>query len=85
MGVYRSVVVPTAKSWRTAAAGVVAFIVALGTALMAQWDGEASTEPNWNVVVVALITMIGLLTARDNNVSDEEAEAKEPNEKPPTF
>lgn len=60
-------------SWQTAASGILAFVVALATALMYQLDGNPETEPNWNLVVVALITMIGFLRARDSSVSDEES------------
>lgn len=60
-------------SWRTAAAGIVAFVVALGTQFMAVLDNDPSTLADWNVVVTTGIVMIGLITARDNQVPDEEA------------
>jgi hypothetical protein len=61
------------SSWKTAAAGIMAFVVALGTAAKAMLDDDPSTVADWNITVATLFTMIGLITARDNSVPDEEA------------
>lgn len=63
-------------SWKTSAAGIGAVLVAVGSALTAMFDNDPATLPDWGAVVAALIAGIGLLFARDNNVSSEAAGAK---------
>lgn len=63
-------------SWKTSAAGIGAVLVAAGSALTAMFDADPTTVPDWGAVVAALIAGIGLLFARDNNVSSEAAGAK---------
>ena len=64
------------KSWKTTAAGIGAILVALGSILQALFDGNPATEPDYAALVAAIIAGIGLLAARDNNVSSEDAGAK---------
>ena len=64
------------KSWKTTTAGIAAFITVLAGAVSAQFDADLSTVADWNAVVFAGIILIGLIKARDNNVSSEEAGAK---------
>jgi hypothetical protein len=63
-------------SWKTSAAGIGAILVAVGSALTAMFDADPATIPDWGAVVAAVIAGIGLLAARDNNVSSEAAGAK---------
>lgn len=63
-------------SWKTSAAGIGAILVAVGSALSAMFDADPATIPDWGAVVAAVIAGIGLLAARDNNVSSEAAGAK---------
>lgn len=63
-------------SWKTSAAGIGAILVAVGSALTAMFDADPATIPDWGAVVAAVIAGIGLLAARDNNVSSEDAGAK---------
>ena len=63
-------------SWKTSAAGLGAILVAIGSALSAMFDADPATIPDWGAVVAAAIAGIGLLAARDNNVSSEAAGAK---------
>lgn len=64
------------KSWKTSAAGIGAILVAIGSALTAHFDGDPVTVPDWGAVIAAIIAGIGLLAARDNNVSSEQVGAK---------
>ena len=64
------------KSWKTTAAGVGAILTALGAILTAYFDGDPATTPDYAALVAAMIAGIGLLAARDNNVSSEDAGAK---------
>lgn len=63
-------------SWKTSAAGIGAILVAVGSALTSMFDADPATIPDWGAVVAAVIAGIGLLAARDNNVSSEAAGAK---------
>jgi uncharacterized membrane protein YhiD involved in acid resistance len=63
-------------SWKTSAAGIGAILVAVGSALTAMFDADPATIPDWGAVVAAVIAGIGLLAARDNNVSSEAAGAR---------
>jgi len=64
------------KSWKTTLAGVGAIMMAVGAALSAHFDSDATTVANWGAVMAAVIAGIGLIAARDNNVSSEQAGAK---------
>ena len=64
------------KSWKTTAAGVGAILVAVGAAMSAQFDADAATVPDWGAVLAAIIAGIGLIMARDNSVTSEQAGAK---------
>lgn len=63
-------------SWKTTAAGIGAVLVAVGSALNATFDADPATVADWGAVVAAVIAGVGLLFARDNNVSSEAAGAK---------
>lgn len=64
------------KSWKTTLSGIAGIVGMIGTALSAALDGNPATDPQWGIVVPAVITAAGLLFARDNNVSSESAGAK---------
>ena len=64
------------KSWKTTAAGIGAILVAAGSAMTAMFDADPTTIPDWGAVIAAIIAGIGLITARDNDVSSEQAGAK---------
>lgn len=63
------------KSWKTTAAGVGAILVAIGSALTATFDTDPATVADWGAVVAAIIAGVGLIVARDNNVTSEQAGA----------
>jgi len=63
-------------SWRTTTAGIAAIVVAVGTAVVALFDADPLTIPDWGAVAAAVMAGIGLLAARDNKVSSEQAGAK---------
>jgi hypothetical protein len=63
-------------SWKTTMAGVAAILTALGSALTAIFDGNPSTNVEIATTVSAIMAGIGLIMARDNNVSSEQAGVK---------
>lgn len=62
-------------SWRTTTAGIAAIVTAVATAIGAMADNDPMTNPDWGAVVAAVFAGIGLLSARDNKVSSEQAGA----------
>jgi hypothetical protein len=64
------------KSWKTTAAGIAAIVAALATAVGALFDADPLTMPDWGAVGAAIMAGIGLIAARDNNVTSEQAGAK---------
>lgn len=64
------------KSWKTTTAGIGAILVAVGSILQAQFDGDPTTVPQYEVAIAAIMAGIVGLFARDNNVSSEDAGAK---------
>jgi uncharacterized membrane protein YhiD involved in acid resistance len=60
------------KSWKTTTAGIGAILVAIGSALAAHFDGDASTVADWGAVIAAVIAGVGLLAARDNDKSSQD-------------
>jgi hypothetical protein len=63
------------KSWKTTVAGIAAIVAALGTALVALFDADPLTLPDWGAVAAAVMAGIGLIAARDNGVTSEKAGA----------
>jgi predicted aconitase with swiveling domain len=54
------------KSFKTTSAGVLAIVVAVGSAVLALLQGR---QPDFTAVLAAIIAGIGLINAKDNNVT----------------
>lgn len=65
------------KSWKTTVAGIIQFLTVAGGQLVTLLDNDPGTNPDWTIVMASLFTLIGLLTARDGDVSSEDAGIKE--------
>lgn len=63
-------------SYKTTLTGIGAILVAGGSLLQAYFDGNPATEPDFPALVAAIIAGLGLIFARDNGVSSEEAGVK---------
>lgn len=59
------------KSWKTTAAGMGTLLATCGTTLNQLFDGNAATNPDWNIVLPLLFSGLVGLFARDNNVPSE--------------
>ena len=64
------------KSWRTTTTGFLAIAAALCGAGIALLDGNPNTNPDWASVSAAIMAGVGLITARDNTVTSEQAGVK---------
>ena len=63
-------------SHKTTIAGIGAILIASGSLLQALFDGNPATEPDYAALVAAIVAGFGLIFARDNDVSSEDAGAK---------
>lgn len=64
------------KSWKTTASGVAGVVIIIASAVQALFDDNVLTNPDWEVVITALVTSFGLIFARDNKVTSEDVGAK---------
>lgn len=62
-------------SWRTTAAGATVIIAALLNLAVALWDDDKTTKPDVAGAAVAIVGGLGLIFARDNGVTSEDAGA----------
>ncbi len=52
---------------------IVGVLVALGVAAQSLLDGNPATNPDWSSLATVIILAYGLFTARQNNVTSEQA------------
>jgi len=63
-------------SWRTTGLGICTIVAAVAAAGKAFLDGDPSTNPDWGTTIAAITAGIGLIFARDNKVTSEQAGVK---------
>jgi uncharacterized membrane protein len=61
------------SSWKTTVTGVLMLLDIVGHSAVMVLDGDPTTNPNWAVVVPALLAAIGLIFARDADKSSQDA------------
>lgn len=61
---------------RTTVTGILAIVAALAGAGTLLFDGNPATNPDWTAVAAAVMAGIGLITARDNKTTSEQAGVK---------
>jgi hypothetical protein len=60
------------KSYKTTLTGILAAVAAVATAFVAQFDTDPLTTPDWALVASSVMAGIGLIFARDWNVTSED-------------
>ena len=64
------------KSWKTTAAGIAAIVAAVALAISHQFDTDPATIADWSAVITAMTAGVGLVLARDNDKTSEQAGAR---------
>jgi len=59
-------------NWKTTTVGILQFVIVAATAAIAMLDGDAATNPDWNIVMVSLVALIGGIVARDSDKSSRD-------------
>ncbi len=57
------------KSWKTTLAAILGLLSLAATQGSAMLDNDPLTIPDWSLVITATITCIGLILAKDSNVT----------------
>jgi len=68
----------SAVSWKTTTVGILMFVGALSAALVAQWDENVTTVPDWNNVYLAFSAMILSLFIQDGGADDRKTGIPKP-------
>lgn len=63
-------------NWKTTVAGILQFLGIAAVEFGYLLDLDPLTVPNWSLIVGSLITLIGLLFARDADVTSEDSGLK---------
>ena len=61
------------KSWRTSVTGLVSILAAIANAASLMLDDNPNTNADWTATIAAITAGLGLLFARDNKVTSEQA------------
>lgn len=57
-------------SWRTTVTGILTIIIAVASAALSFL--KTGTLPDWGILSAAVVSGVGLITARDANVTSEQ-------------
>lgn len=57
------------KNWKTSLAGIAAVITVIANVAVMLLDGNPATNPDWSLVIPAVLGGLGLTAARDNTPS----------------
>jgi hypothetical protein len=64
------------SSIKTTAYGILAFLALAFGQVKFLFDIDPATNPDWTLIIGALFALLGFGVARDNDVSDQTAQAK---------
>lgn len=60
-------------NWKTTLTGVLTLVTVAADAALLMIDNDPATNPNWSVVIPAIVAAIGLIFARDANKSSQDS------------
>tara|TARA_R100001594_G_scaffold149966_1_gene209416 strand:+ start:11223 stop:11426 length:204 start_codon:yes stop_codon:yes gene_type:complete len=58
-------------NWKTTLSGLIGALVVVGAEVQKFLDNDVATQPDWNVVIGAVVLAIGLFFARDADKSSK--------------
>ena len=58
-------------NWKTTLSGLIGAVVVVGAEVQKFLDNDVATQPDWNVVIGAVVLAIGLFFARDADKSSK--------------
>lgn len=58
-------------NWKTTVSGLIGALVVVGAEVQKFLDNDAATQPDWNVVIGAVVLALGLFFARDADKSSK--------------
>ena len=58
-------------NWKTTLSGLIGVLVVVGAEVQKFLDNDAATQPDWNVVIGAVVLALGLFFARDADKSSK--------------
>ena len=61
-----------ATNWKTTVAGILAAVVAIADGAAQLLDGNPLTNPDYTLIIAAVIAAIGLIFARDATVTSKQ-------------
>lgn len=64
------------KSWKTTVLGISTILAAVTGIVQSLLDNDPATNPDFTVAIAAITSGVGLIFARDNNVTSEKAGAQ---------
>ena len=59
---------PMLRSWKTSSLGILGVIPVILSAIKTLMDGDPATNPDWTVVISAILMAFGLTQAKDHDV-----------------
>lgn len=60
-------------NWKTTLTGVLTLVGIISRSALLMIDNDATTNPNWSVVIPAAVAAIGLIFARDADKSSQDS------------
>lgn len=60
------------KSWIPKLTGVASLLTLWGNTIVMLTDGNPATNPDWSMVLTATMAAVGVISARQNNVSSQD-------------
>lgn len=63
-------------SWKSTFAAIGTILALWGPAIQLMFDGDASTSPDWNIIIPGTLASIGLIVTKDADKSTEDHKPK---------